>query len=442
MQKKSTNITLKSYLDLHQLLNIYKGSHEKNRTFALSQEKKHGKQKKIPLLNTWQDENRFKIVDELDSSKYLHYLKIFTSLVGFLLLVFGFITGFALLSYSGAQPVNVIYLLLVMVGLPLLSMSLSLLSMFTGDMGSKFFNHFSPMYYLEKVLNFFPFAKQIQFEDLPFSAKLSKWIFLQRLQLFSFLFSLGLFFALLLMVVAKDIAFGWSTTLQVSADSFQFLLSFLSYPWQTFFPSAVPSLELVELSHYFRLGEKLDSNMIQNADKLGAWWKFLAMATVTYALVLRAMFWFLTHWGFNRQLKREFLALDEAQTLLREFETPYVSTQSHKVEEHLDTSITTVTASEETLNVSYERILGWNYSENTLLLVEDHNGVKAKKVNVVGGRNSFKEDQEILDVLEKDVLLYVKAWEPPTMDFMDFLEDLLANKKVKKVDVCPLGTVR
>ena len=436
MQKNNSRITFKSYLDLAQLLKQYRGTHEENRVFALTQ-----KRKGLKLLHLWQDKNLYRVVDELDSSKYLHYLTLFTYFFGFLLLIFGFFTGFALLSYSGAEPVNIVYLLLVMVGLPLLSMLLTLLSLFTGNIGANFFSHFSPLYYLEKAINFLPFAKKIDFSALPFSSTLSKWIFLQRLQLFSFLFALGLFLALLLTVISKDIAFAWSSTLEIDPVVFQNVLAILATPWQSFFPSAVPSLELVEVSHYFRLGDKLDTTMVENADKLGAWWKFLAMATLTYALFLRLLFWFMMKVGFNAQLKKEVLALSGVKKLLREFSTPFVSTQSVKHEEHLEVKEESTLLASETLSDSYASLLAWNYAEKTLLLLQDTNKVEASSIHVVGGRNSFSEDKAIVDGLKGKILPYVKAWEPPTMDFMDFLADVLAKKEVTLVEVCPLGTV-
>ena len=435
MQKISSNIRLKSYLDLAQLLKKYKSTHEDNRVFALTQ-----KNKGLKLLSLWQESNLYRVDEELDSSKYLHYLTLFTSLFGFVLLLLGFFTGLALLSYSGAEPVNVIYLLLVMVGLPFLSMGLSLLSLFTGNIGANFFNHFSPLYYLEKVINFLPFAQKIDFSTLPFSPTLSKWIFLQRVQLFSFLFALGLFFSLVLTIISKDIAFAWSSTLEINPVSFQYVLALLATPWQSFFPSAVPSLELIEISHYFRLGDKLDVTLVQNADKLGAWWKFLAMATLTYALILRLLFWFMMKVGLDTQLKKELMALSGVKKLLKEFSTPFVSTQSVKKEQHLELKEEATLIASEILAPKYAALLAWNYAEKTLLLLQDYNKIEAKSLSVVGGRHSFTEDQSIVDALEGKILLYVKAWEPPTMDFMDFLSDVLDNKKVKTVEVCPLGT--
>ena len=436
MQKNTSRFSFKFYLDLAQLLQEYTGKHEDNRVFALSK-----KEKGLTLLSLWKDKNLYRVVDELDSSKYLHYLTLFTSLFGFTLLLLGFFTGFTLLSYSGAEPVNIIYLLLVMVGLPLFSMLLSILSLFTGNMGANFFSHFSPLYYLEKAINFLPFAKEIDFSVLPFSATLSKWIFLQRLQLFSFLFALGLFLALVLTIISKDIAFAWSSTLSIDPVVFQNILALLAMPWQSFFPSAVPSLELIEISHYFRLGDKLDENMVQNADKLGAWWKFLAMATLTYALLLRLLFWFIMKMGFKRQLKKELYSLHGVKKLFKEFSTPFVSTASLKHEQHLEVKEESTLFASETLSADYASLLAWNYSDKTLLLLQDNNKIKATRTNTVGGRNSFAEDKAIVDVLEGKVLIYVKAWEPPTMDFMDFLVDVLAKNEVTEVEVCPLGTV-
>jgi len=434
MQENNHTITLKSYLDLVQLLKQYQGSHEVNRSFGLSHN-----EKEITLLNLWKGENLYRIKGELDSSKYLRYLSLFTYLFSFLFLLFGLFTGFTLLSYSGKEPVNIMYLLFVMVGLPLVSIILTILSMYTGNSGAKFFNHFSPLYYLEKMINFFYVAKKVDFSNVAISPTLAKWIFLHRLQLFTFLFAIGLFLALILTVVSKDIAFAWSSTLEINAVSFQSTLACMATPWDYFFPSAVPTLELVEVSHYFRLGETLDVTMVQNADKLGAWWKFLAMAMVVYAILLRLVLWFWIHIECKRALKQEFLSIARVSQLLSEFKTPYVSTQGNNVEEHLEVSTSSKIADGK-LAMDYNALLGWNYSDKNLHLIVDAFSIHVDTFYSVGGKNSFKEDQEVLEKLEGDVLLYVKAWEPPTMDFMDFVEELLEKEAVKKVDICPLGT--
>ena len=56
----------------------------------------------------------------------------------------------------------------------------------------------------------------------------------------------------LALVVFTDLAFGWSTTLEVSASRIHDLARALALPWRAALPEAVPSLELVEVSRYFR----------------------------------------------------------------------------------------------------------------------------------------------------------------------------------------------
>ena len=56
----------------------------------------------------------------------------------------------------------------------------------------------------------------------------------------------------------------------------------------------------------------------------------------------------------------------------------------------------------------------------------------------VGGKNSFDEDADVIFKSHGEVLLLVKAWEPPTMDFVDYLNDL--TDRIDKVIVMPIGT--
>jgi hypothetical protein len=59
----------------------------------------------------------------------------------------------------------------------------------------------------------------------------------------------------------------------------------------------------------------------------------------------------------------------------------------------------------------------------------------------VGGSNSYAQDLQIIKNMSGIIFLYVKSWEPPTMDFIDLLEMLIENRKVKKIQIYPLGTI-
>jgi hypothetical protein len=362
--------------------------------------------------------------------------------LGLLFFIGGFLVGVGLLSYSGEAPVNVIYYLLVASFLPLLSITFSLFSMMTQGRLSEFFNHLFPLHWIERILSFLPFKQNDKILSTSLSMRLSKWIFIEKIQLLSLLFSLGLLLSLLLMVVVKDIAFGWSTTLQISPEGFHAILNTIALPWSSLIPSALPSLELIEMSHYFRLGEQLDTQMIHNANKLGAWWQFLAMTTLFYAIVLRLLLWLVSRYGVKKQLKRDFLALDGVTQLLHEFETTYVSTESPKEERHL--TITKEPSPKKHTSITlknHQYIFAWNFSLDEVLLIGDNKKIEADSILTVGGNSSFLEDEQKAQTAKQSILLFVKAWEPPTMDFIDFLELLIDNPSVKKIQIYPLGTI-
>ena len=441
MYIKNSTVSIKSYLDLAQLLQEYRGSHEDNRAFAL----KHKNLEKAPtkLLLKWLDKNYFRIDGELNSKRYLDYLLSISSVLGLIFFILGFVVGLGLLSYDGKLPVNVIYYLFIAVFIPILSMTLSFISIFSSDRVAHLITLLFPLHWIEKVLNYLPFRKKLKgFKVNLLSFKLSKLLFIERIQLFSLIFSIGLLLSLLIMVVATDIAFGWSTTLQVTPEEFHKLIRYIGIFWDKIIPSAIPSLDLVEMSHYFRLGTKLDISMVHNADKLGAWWKFLSMTTLVYAIGFRLLFWLFIREYLKKQLEESILSLKCVDKILREFRTPYISTQALQKEEHLKIVEAKKDVVVKKRGAKYQTILGWNFSKDEILLANDAKKIGgADNIWAVGGSNSFNKDLEIVKNSSGVVLLYVKSWEPPTMDFIDILEMLVENSRVKRVEIYPLGTI-
>ncbi|MBD3793116.1 MAG: DUF2868 domain-containing protein [Campylobacterales bacterium] len=431
--------SLNTYLDTVQLLKSYQGTHEANRTFALQHPELASKPQQ--MLLTWVSKYRFEITEPLNSKSYTQHFQAITQLSAFLFFVLGFLTGFGLLSYSGEAPVNVIYYLFIAMLLPIIGMILSIVSLLGDKNIGNFFAHFFPLYWLEKILQTLsPKYRTTLRTHVALPYTLQRWLFVERLQMLSLLFSVGLLIALLVMVVVKDIAFGWSTTLDVAPASFQSLLSTVGWIWHAWLPSAVPSIELVELSQYFRLGERLDSTMIANANRLGAWWQFLAMTTLLYAIGLRLLFWCVTRLGLQKALDRAFLHIDGIERLQRHFQTPFVTTQAPQVETHLPLTQTNEEPTVPTEKRAYPHIFGWNWTTEEMLLIHDSRQIQGKQTHEAGGSHTFSEDEAIARLAQGLVLLYVKAWEPPTMDFVDFLELLIDNPKVERIQLYPLGT--
>jgi len=427
---------LKSYIDLYTLLQSDTSAKEERRAFGLSWQL--DRNKPVEQLLSWTGSHKTRLGKPTLGETYTSHLYTVTLTLIVIASVAGILSGITLLSYNGHEPVNVVYFMGMVIFLPLFTMVLALLSMFKTQSSQSVLVHISPSYWMEKILKLFPGQTLKNMDTLKINPLLANWIVIKRAQGIAFFFSLGLLISLLAVVATKDIAFAWSTTLQVTPETFYNFLNTLALPWKELVPSAVPSLELIEQSQYFRLGDTLSTEMIANASKLGEWWKFLTFSTLFYAIVLRFFMLAIASLGLRYALKRSLLTLEGASTLLRDMNEPIISTHSTTAEK------TFVTSSENEmhtlchLDASYDVLQGWAIPKGQLRVMSDSMQIISPELFEVGGGNSLEEDSEIISRSHGEVLLYVKAWEPPTMDFMDYLEELL--QKADKVIIYPVGS--
>jgi hypothetical protein len=430
-------MNLKSYLDLFELLKTDTSSREERRAFGLVNVLTQNRP--IEQLLAWVRENNVKLKNPKLSETFSSTLYSVTLILVIFTFILGFISGVGLLSYSGHEPVNVIYFIAMVVFLPLFTMILSLFSMFRANSIRSMLVHISPAFWMEKILRLLPNKMENSLNELQINPLLANWIVIKRSQIIALAFSFGLLFALLGVVATQDIAFAWSTTLSIEPEEFHTFLETLSFPWKDFYPAALPSVELIEQSQYYRLGDKLSAEMIHNASKLGEWWKFLVFATFFYAILLRFAIYLLSEFGLNRAIKKSFLTLDGVEKLLNDMNEPIISTHANENERQFIQRSTAYAQTIFSLDASYDSVQGWAIPKENLLLVSESMKVISPKLFEVGGANTLDEDMEIIYNSHGEVLLYVKSWEPPTMDFIDYLEGLV--RSVDKVIVCPIGTV-
>jgi len=428
-------MNLAAYLDLYSLLQSDRWTRKEKRAFGIAHQRL--KERPLKLLLLWVGQNHSRLAKPLLSEMVTGYLHGITLVLGVILFLLGLFSGMALLRYNGHEPVNVVYFMAMVILLPLTTMVMALFAMLRAGKSRSFLVHLSPAYWMEKMLWLLPGQMQNRLDELPVSPSLLNWLVIQRSQLLALLFSLGLLVSLLGMVATQDIAFAWSTTLHISAQEFHALLEMLALPWKPFFPAAVPSLELIEKSHYFRLGETLNPEMVHNASCLGEWWKFLACSTLFYAVMLRVCMWVVSLAGYRRALKNALLKLEGAEALLQAMCQPLITTSSPKAERIFEPEGNHYTREVDSLERSYDLILGWAIPRSDLLLLNDAMQVVSTTLEAAGGANSLEDDREIILNSRGEILLYVKAWEPPTMDFVDFLEALA--EAADKITVVPVG---
>jgi ABC-type transport system involved in multi-copper enzyme maturation permease subunit len=102
-------------------------------------------------------------------------------------------------------------------------------------------------------------------------------------QLFGVSFNAGVLAATLFKVIGADLAFGWQSTLQVTALSVHNLVRWISLPWSWLPDPLIPSLSQIEGS---RLVLKDGIYHLLSAD-LTSWWPFLCLSVLCYGLLPR-----------------------------------------------------------------------------------------------------------------------------------------------------------
>ena len=115
-------------------------------------------------------------------------------------------------------------------------------------------------------------------------------------------FALGLLGTFVAYLLLTDLAFGWSSTLDVSAQGVHQFTQFLSLPWLPFLSSAVPTLEMVEQTRFFRV----ETVLVQQGNLAGQWWPFLLMNLLTYVLLPRLLSFLWSEWQLVRAQQRLF----------------------------------------------------------------------------------------------------------------------------------------
>ena len=284
-------------------------------------------------------------------------LKLIKKYKNIIFIIGGFFFGFSLsgglLLYSGKELVNVLIYFTFVIALPaLLSISSFLLFLIKKDY-----------------------------------AKLQAL----RLSLLSgVFFSFGALSSLLLTVITQDIAFGWSTTLNIDAKSLKSILDKIAF-WSQICSSCAVDEKLIELSRFTRLGSAITKEQISNAILLGQWWKFLAMSILVYGIFLRGLLYLLSF-----TFKKSKITI-----------TSNIKKDDFKPQEQ-----------------------------------------KAKVLNSSSLRGDFRVIPYNLDSFNinlphnkdaKDIVIVVKSWEPPILDFFDFAKELEEQNSNSKIIIYLLG---
>ncbi len=259
-------------------------------------------------------------------------------LVAIASLVTGWLAAWSLLAYSGSQPVNISFYLLLFVFLQIFLL-LSLLISFCCK--PLFKNHYlsKGSEWLQNII-FFISHKLVKSKDEGFDLtaflkqqkKQHGYLlfipFFRLLQAGGIFFNLGVIGATFLKITTTDVAFGWQSTLQLSSQTISSFLKLFSLPWSWLFPEGVgfPNLEQIEGS---RLILKDGIYHLATPD-LVSWWPFLLLSVFFYALLPRIVLFLVSVYLEKRKLKKLKFNSAEARQLLRRMCNPHIDTKGER----------------------------------------------------------------------------------------------------------------
>ena len=251
-------------------------------------------------------------------------------------LILGVSAGLALFFYTGQQPINIINVLAVGVGLQLILLLIFLLTTaFNSQWLQNSLGSFNAGRWAARLAYVFPSLKNSLDELLNrrhslADQKIIKWQTVYWSQQFAVAFNLALVLCCLYLVTFTDLAFGWSTTLAYDNSVVKSITDTLSLPWKTLFPAAVPDTALIESTRFYRLktinmGDE-SSSLVNQAQLAGSWWRFLLLSLLVYGFFPRIITLIISKFQLNNSIKKSIMSLPGLHLLLDRMNNPSIAT--------------------------------------------------------------------------------------------------------------------
>jgi len=357
-------------------------------------------------------------------------------------LIMGISTGLALFFYTGEQPINIINVLAIGVGLQLIFLAIFILAtLFNSNWLQNILASFNAGRWAARFAYISPSLKNAIDELLNrrnslADQKIIKWQTVYWSQKFALAFNFALILCCLYLVTFTDLAFGWSTTLAFDNSIVQSITDTLSLPWKTFFPAAVPDSNLIEATRFYRLktinmGDETN-NVIQQAQLAGSWWRFLLLSLLVYGFLPRIITMIISRIQLSKSIKKSILSLPGLHLLLDRMNNPSVATIAETPEVEAAKIQTSDNSKVTALTNRHTYLLHWGQPAFDQALIENwiiqNTAAKPSGFDLIASTNNHSipltGKLPKLNDIQTAISIVVKAWEPPTLELTDWLAEL------------------
>lgn len=365
--------------------------------------------------------------------------------VGLIAVAIGVLLGYGaamgLFYYDGSTPVNVVRVLAVFVALQAVTLVLLGVAALPGRVpGAAWLRDLNPARLATLVSRALPGETRDAVQQILGRGQahqkiyhaVQKWQLLSWSQAMALAFNLAATAGALQLIVFSDLGFGWSTTLQKDAAQMHGLTDALAWPWQAVWPDAVPAVELVAATQTYRAENFVLGVTAKDSAK---WWPFLVMGMVVYGVLPRVATVMLTRWRLQKAVVRAMATTPGADRVLDRMTAAVVETRAAEHEAGVPMNAAAASAAAASSRVG--GVIRWAEA--------DFDATNGEAVFDAGGGRSLDEDRQAIAAAaaqggDQPVLIRVKAWEPPVLEFLDFLSDLrVVLGDGRAIEVQPIG---
>jgi hypothetical protein len=417
-----------------------------------------------PGLRRWLDRLR-QSGQRLPGEQFCHFHQLQSLLLAVIGLIVGWGSAKAVFAYDGSVPVNVVHVLAVFVGLQLLLLLLLGVLLLPARLAG----HIPPLQLLQTgllwlspghwsryLLRFAPnsvnraLQSPAPWDTLrnPYLASCIKWLAVHATQYFATAFFAGGLATALYLVAFSDLAFSWSTTLQTEPRQIYSLTETLSAPWKTWLPGAAPTEDLIRQTQLYR---QAGPDGTVSPAKWGEWWPFIIACIITYGLIPRLILLSIARYRLHATLRSALVHLPGSALVWDRLSTRVVSTQARDPDPDTpsDAAGQSLPTAPAGLPCAEFMAINWGGLDlaDSLLAkhLRDQWFAQTALTLHAGGRLSVDVDSEVVQSAAKlprpiGVAVFVKSWEPPILELLDFLRDLRrAIGHGRLMVLCPVG---
>jgi hypothetical protein len=269
------------------------------------------------------------------------------------------------------------------------------------------------------------------------------WPVFSLFQIFGVCFNTGVLCAVLTKVTITDLAFGWQSTLMVTAEALHRFIGYVSLPWSWFAktPYAHPTLTQIEGS---KIVLKDGITNLATAD-LVSWWPFLCFVVFFYGLLPRMSLLFYGIWQQYLAIHRIDFTHAACDRLIQRMQTPQISTLSRPFQRQ--TAPSNIISKPESANHEPLAHSGESTPAAIIFIPEDidpmflENGLTDRILSVfrlkILGRVRFSMDyakdkialKNLMDQTDVSMsatrlVILQEAWQPPIRETISWIQNL------------------